>query len=137
MRAVRAVARVFVYGTEDEERVVRALLDVLGRANDPQARGRLTRSKIKGHFGAEILLYEGVAKSPKDLRRVFERLRLAPELVATLAEELQSRLDDDNVLHFRLDKQEAVDGRLALRTGGDSIQVQVKYATQGAGTPFP
>ncbi|HLE46706.1 MAG TPA: RNA-binding domain-containing protein [Candidatus Thermoplasmatota archaeon] len=138
MRAVRAAARVFVYGTEDEERVVRALLDVLGRANDSEARGKLTRSKIKGHFGTEILLYEGVAKSPKELRRVFDRLRAAPGLVETLRAQFEARLDDDRVLHFRLGKQEAVEGTLVLGTGGDAIQVHVKYAEHAGGAAgFP
>lgn len=138
MRAVRASARVFVYGTEDEERVVGALLDVLGRGHDPAARGRLTRSRIKGHYGTEILLYEGTAKSPKDLRRTFERLRSSAPLVRTLRDEFAARVDEDRVLHFRLDKQDAVDGKLVLGAGGDTIDFEVKYAALGqSSAEFP
>src|SRR5688572_14077140 len=112
MRAVRVVIRGFVYGTEDEERVVASLVRVLGREQEPDAKGKLTRSRMKAHHGGDIVLYEGVVKNPKELRRFFDRLREAPHLPAALRDEFDARLDEDRVLHFRIDKQAAVEGRL-------------------------
>src|SRR5688572_31578654 len=114
VRAVRVSIRTFVYGTEDEERVLNALLWCIGRAEEPAAKGKLTRSRVKAHFGGDIFLYEGVLKNPKDLRRFFDALRATPGIQDTLRDEFEARLDDDRVLHFRLDKQEAVQGRIAI-----------------------
>ena len=127
MRPVRAVLRVFVYGTEDEPRVRSTLLRVAGRTDDEQGRGSLTRSKIKGHYGTDIALFEAVIKRNRDLKEFFARLTEADELITTLRDEFDQRLDEDRTLHFRLDKQAAVLGRLELGLGGDTIQVAVKY----------
>lgn len=134
MRPIRVVARAFVYGTEDEERVVEALLRVLGRPGDAECRGRLTRSRIKGHYGTQILLLEGVQKRSADLRACFQAWRGEPDLVRTLQEEFSARLDEDRVLHFRFDKQAAVQGRLELGREGDTINVEVKYEAHGEAT---
>lgn len=135
MRPIRIVARAFVYGTEDEPRVVAALLRVLGRPDDRELRGRLTRSRIKGHFGTEILLYEGVQKRSADLRACFDSWRDAPGVAETLRDEFQARLDEDLVLHFRFDKQAAVEGRLELGREGDTINLEVKYERHTADSP--
>lgn len=135
MRPIRIVARAFVYGTEDEDRVVAALLRVFGRPADKELRGRLTRSRIKGHFGTEILLYEGVQKRSADLRASFEAWRGASAVPETLREEFQARLDEDLVLHFRFDKQAAVEERLELGREGDTINVEVKYERHTADSP--
>lgn len=148
MRAVRVVARAFVYGTESEERVLAALLRALGRSGDPDARGRLTRTPVKGHFGTEILLLEAILKRPRELGSFFEQLRTEPELIESLRAEFDRRIDEDRVFHFRFDKQAAVQGRLVLGTGGDALNFAIKYdkrrepgtesfpatATRGAGT---
>ena len=127
MRAVRVLMRGFVYGTEDEDRVVTTLLRLLGRDQDAGARSKLTRSRAKAHHGGEILLYEGVLKSPKDLRRFFDALRAESEVFSALRDGFEQRLDEHRVLHFRLDKQEAVEGRYGLGSGGDAFNVEVKY----------
>jgi RNA binding exosome subunit len=127
LKAVRAVVRGFVYGTEDEARVVDALIALVAREGDADARGKLARSRLKAHHGSEIVLYEGVLKAPKELRRFFDRLRAAPSLVETLRSEFEARLDEDRVLHFRVDKQAAVEGSLQLGAGGDSFNVAVKF----------
>lgn len=134
MRPIRIVARSFVYGTEDEARVVDALLFALGRPEDKDLRGRLTRSRIKGHFGTGILLYEGVQKRAADLRACFDAWRGAPDVTSTLQREFEARLDEDLVLHFRFDKQDAVGGRLELGREGDTISVEVKYEQHGPTT---
>jgi RNA binding exosome subunit len=138
MRPVRAVLRVFVYGTEDEPRVRAALLWVTGRKDDADGRGSLTRSKIKGHYGTEIAFYEAVVKRNRELKDLLARWSEADELIETLRDEFQQRLDEDRTLHFRLDKQAAVLGRLEVGTGGDTIQVAVKYEKRSdAETGFP
>ena len=127
MRAVRVLARAFVYGTEDEDRVVESLLRLLQREDGKAERGKLTRNRMKAHHGGEIVLYEGVLKSSKDLRRFFDALRSQPHVAGTLREEFEARLDDHRVLHFRFDKQAAVQGRWELGSGGDAFNVEVKY----------
>lgn len=138
MRPVRAVLRVFVYGTEDEARIRSALLEVTGRQDDEQGRASLTRSRIKGHYGTDIAMLEAVVKRSRELRELFGRLAASDELVQTLREEFQQRMDEDRNLHFRLDKQAAVLRRLELGSGGDTIQVAVKYEKHSEAEPgFP
>ena len=127
MRAVRVLARGFVYGTEDEDRVVDSLLRLLRRDDEPAARGKLTRNRMKAHHGGEIVLYEGVLKSSKELRKFFDSLREETAVHRTLRDEFEARLDHHRVLHFRIDKQAAVQGRLELGSGGDAFNVEVKY----------
>lgn len=127
MRAVRVLARGFVYGTEDEDRVVETLGRLLQREEGSAVRGKLTRNRMKAHHGGEIVLYEGILKSSKDLRRFFDSLRAEESVAKTLRDEFEARLDDHRVLHFRIDKQAAVQGRLELGTGGDAFNFEVKY----------
>lgn len=137
MRPVRAVLRVFVYGTEDEARVRDSLLKIVGRKNDEDGRGSLTRSKIKGHYGTEIVLYEAVVKRNKELKALLKRFADEHELIEPLRDEFGKRLDEDRTLHFRLDKQGAVLERLELSTGGDTIQVALKYEKRSQERGFP
>ncbi len=127
MRAVRVLARGFVYGTEDEDRVVETMLRLLQRSDEQGARGKLTRSRVKAHHGGDILLYEGILKSSKELRRFFDSLREEGNVARILRDEFEARLDDHRVLHFRFDKQAAVQGKLELGSGGDGFNFEVKF----------
>lgn len=126
MRASWIRSRVFVHATEDEDRVRRALLWSLGQGDDPKAAPRVVRMRTKGHYGNEIVVLEaGLERRPdieSGLGHVFGEPRIKHGVLATLSD----RIDDEGVLHLRLDKQAAVQGRLELGPGSDTFSVRIK-----------
>lgn len=119
-------ARAFVHATEDETRVKEALLWLLGQEEVPGAYGHIQRQRSKGHYGNEILLLEASLKKQPDIEAALGRLFAEASLRETVSETLLRRLDEDRVLHVRLDKQAAVERRLVLGEGSDSVVVTVK-----------
>jgi RNA binding exosome subunit len=130
MGDVKLHFRTFVHATEDHERVTQALLWAMAVDEEPEGASRLEPSRVRGHHGNEIRILEAKLGKTKDVTRFVANLRAkAPEVLTTLAAEAPQRLDEDaGVLHFRLDKQRAVDRRFALTGSGDAIQVDVRIA---------
>ncbi len=112
------LARAYCQATEDETRVAEALKVAV--SGGEAAQGRFT-----GQVGNPVLLLSRRLEHADDLRTTWARWAAA-HLPEDLLRDLDGRLDDDGVLHFRLDKQEAAQGRLALHREGDAVDVQVK-----------
>ena len=51
---------------------------------------------------------------------------MTAEVPKSLAADVDARVDEDGILHFRLDKQAAYDGRFVLAKEPDAIDVRVK-----------
>jgi RNA binding exosome subunit len=117
--------RTFVHATEDEQKVSRALVFAMACDDEPEGLSRIDPTDFKGHHGNPTRILEARLGKQKDVRRFFDRLRAVDGLADRLLDELDERLDEDHVFHFRLDKQEAVMGRLALTRSSDAIQVEV------------
>lgn len=111
-------ARAFCQATEVEARVAQALETAVPG-------GVTSRDRVEGQFGNPVILLARRAESAEPIRGIWDRWRDAG-LVSLLSEELTSRLDADAILHFRIDKEAAYQGRLALAAGSDPIDVQVK-----------
>lgn len=102
--------RTFCYETEDPERVKAALRTIL-----PEDIA-LETDETKGHHGDRILVFSARIETADDMRSVLNKLRRVSsfeELLETAAE----RVDDDCAFYFRLDKQLAYTGEVALGTG--------------------
>jgi len=112
------VARAYAQATEEEERVVQALEAAVSG-------GVGSRDTLEGQFGNPVVVLRRRIERSEDLRSTWERWRGAG-LLATLKDDLEERLDDDGVLHFRVDKQSAFGGTLAPARGADPIDIQVK-----------
>ncbi len=108
--------RAFVYATEDREKVIEAMKNIMD--------GQPDVSHAEGAYGdpIEILRIEG--KRDRDVRSVISSL--PAEDRRALLETLEDRTDDDSVFHFRLDKQKAYLGDMRLVSGGDVISVELK-----------
>lgn len=112
------VARAYCQATEDEARVGGALSAAVSG-------GAASQERLDGQFGNPVLVVSRRLERAADLRTTWARwveAKLAPELLR----DLELRVDDDGVLHFRLDKQQAAEGHLLLQRGADAIDVQVK-----------
>jgi RNA binding exosome subunit len=140
--------RTLCNASESEPRVRRAFATAagtVGAAGDGEMPGDdevegalealgLRRERTRGQFGNDIVVLTCRLKKPRDVRAFWERLaRGGPDVVERIREQLGDRLDEDALLHFRLDKQAAFRGRFSLGLGGDTIAVACKPRVYSGG----
>ncbi len=114
----RIEARTYCHATEEEERVAAALAFAV-----PE--GVTSREELEGHFGNSLVrLVRRVEKRPA-IRAVWSSWAAAG-VPSAIARDLEARLDDDGVLHFRFEKQAAFLERLELAHDSDAIDVRLK-----------
>ncbi len=117
---LRAIAQ----ATEVEERVEAAMLFVSGLEEVPA-------SRIEGHFGNPLTIFEVEMSKTRDMKKFLQIMKDAG-MLALLMEEIEPRLDENCVFHFRLDKQKAYAEELALADSKDIIDVSMKVAAYPA-----
>lgn len=131
------ILRVNAHSTEDKSRVRNAL--------DFFLLNSISKSKIRdGNTDdiVEITNVEGYYKNPistlsANITRKqdclafarFVRENMHPQDVELLRSEMPDRLDDEQLFHFRLDKQAAYLNKVKLTSSSDAITVKVKIAT--------
>ncbi len=131
------ILRVNAHSTEDKSRVRNAL--------DFFLLNSISKSKIRdGNTDdiVEITNVEGYYKNPISTLSVnitrkqdclafarFVRENMHPQDVELLRSEMPDRLDDEQLFHFRLDKQAAYLNKVKLTSSSDAITVKVKIAT--------
>jgi len=114
----RIEARTYCHATEEEEKVATALAFAV-----PE--GVASREQLEGHFGNPLVrLTRGVEKRPA-IRAVWSRWATAG-VPSAIARDIEARLDEDGVLHFRFDKQAAFRERLELAVDSDPIDIRLK-----------
>jgi RNA binding exosome subunit len=146
----RVELRCLVNASEDPAKVRRALACACGlyegrfdKASPGETevatmleRACLETSRAEGQFGNPIEILMCRISKARDVRTWWATMaREAGSALDTLAAEVEERLDDELVLHFRLDKQEAYNGRLLLGRGGDTIAVRCKPKVFSGGRP--
>ncbi len=112
------LARTFCQATEEESRVAEALDAAVAGGED-------ARQRVEAEHGNPVVILSRRLGAAGDVRATWQRWSEAG-LVAALRKDLASRLDDDGILHLRIDKQKAFQGMLALANDADAIDVQVK-----------
>ncbi|GAB6147695.1 RNA-binding domain-containing protein [Stetteria hydrogenophila] len=125
---VRSVeARVFVHATEDKDKVLKALLEILPAELRQEV--RVAEERLSGHYGNPItkltLRVEGDAAL-----RVVEYLfsKLSPADRGLLASSIEDRVDRHGTFYLRLSKQEAYQGRIYVYESDDVIRVSIHYS---------
>ncbi len=108
--------RLIVYGTEDEEKVLEALRNILPGAA-PE------REEAEGYHGNPITVLRGRITRRRALREFMESFR---EVFRGRMDELKDRFDDNGNLFLRLDKQEALKGKWQPVEHGDAIHLKIK-----------
>lgn len=114
------------YATEDEERLHDVMMALTGAEDDEGFDVDIS----EGLHGNPIVVIDANLTHNKECERVFSNL--GPEILGTLRDELEQRIDDDCVMYLRLDKQKAVCGTYELSHSGDVISVTAKIATHPA-----
>ena len=111
-------SRTHCHSTEEESRVETALAFAC-----PE--GKSDREALEGHFGNALIRLTRRVGEGKSIRALWDRWSEAG-LPRSLAGEMDARVDEEGILHFRLDKQAAFEERLALAKDPDAIDVRVK-----------
>lgn len=119
--------RVIVHATEDEQRVREALMWAMRLGDDAKDRDRVERNRTRGHWGNEIVVFEGVIKRQRDVDRALDAALGAGDVTPSL----EQRLDEEGTLYLRLDKQAAVLRELKWCQGSDAIQARFRPDTLG------
>ena len=117
---LRAIAQ----ATEMEERVEAAMVFVSGLEE-------VESSRIEGHFGNSLTIFEAELSRARDMKLFLEKLKEA-RILDLLMNEIEQRLDENCVFHFRLDKQKAYVEKLELADSKDIIDVNMKVAAYPA-----
>jgi RNA binding exosome subunit len=117
--------RFFAYATEDLEKVVNAVQNIL--PNDSIEGIAFSRTNLEGHYGNPITLFEAKIKDKETIRVLMENLS---SNLSTLNKEELSRQTEryigEGSLYLRLDKQAAIQGKIRLVTS-DPIRIRVRF----------
>ena len=115
---------VISYATEDEEKVERALRNLM----PPEFDGKVTRQRLKGYYNDPITRILVKVTKRKEANRVMRQIL---SLVSTLDQsrlfdEIEKRTDDTGSLYLRFEKQRALSGAAVLNEY-DPVRVKIKF----------
>lgn len=116
--------RTFVYGTEDEEKVMTAI-GYLFSNSLPE------KSISEDHFGNKIIVLTDKITKKRTNKEIIAFLNdnLSQEDKNIIKEELNRRMDEKGNLFLRFDKQLAYEQILKLTHSGDAIHLRIKIAS--------
>lgn len=109
--------RVFVYATEDREKVIQAV-------KNSGIEGQMRSDIAEGAYGDSIEIMELRSTKESVIKSLFRAMK--KEDIREILRTLEDRIDDENILHFRLDKQSMFENDMQLSHGGDVIAVEIK-----------
>lgn len=118
--------RVFVYGTENEEKV-REAIKILFPNSHPQT------ETIEGYFKNPVLILHdklGKKRETKEFIKILQNLDSSTK--KRVLNELNNKMDDKGNLFLRFDKQRAYRGDLKIIEHGDAVHVKIKIAAYPA-----
>lgn len=124
-RIGRLELEAFVQATEDEAKVVLALSNLAGR----DARPFLEVTRTEGFHKNPLLMLRARFTKEREAGSVLSNLLLSDPFRESLLGGADARLDDDNVFHFRFDKQSACEGILRPHVEGESVKLTMKVLT--------
>ncbi|KYK31088.1 MAG: hypothetical protein AYK23_04205 [Candidatus Proteinoplasmatales archaeon SG8-5] len=124
MNVLYATLRAMARATEDEDRVGEVLRFASGV-------DEVVKTAVKDHFGNRTVVLSVDIRKKRDIRAFLKRLSEA-DILKILADEIEERTDDGCVLHFRLEKQGAFEGRLVLAVSKDVVDCALKAAAYPA-----
>ena len=122
----RITLRTFRRATEEGEKVAKALMFAAGTENPEE----LITTELEGYGGAPLEMMEVEIFRQHAIKRFWNSM--PKEAVGDILEALDKRLDDGQVLHFRLDKEKAYMGKISLASRGAVISVDAKVLSYPA-----
>jgi len=118
--------RVFVYGTENEEKVREAISNLLPSAP-------IEKEITEGYHHNTVVILQGKITKKREIKDFLEKLgTLKPSAKKRILRELENRMDERGNLFLRFDKQRAYLGDLKVVEHGDAIHLKLKIAAYPA-----
>lgn len=117
---LRLNCRVHAYATEDHEKVKKAVENLLKNFSYT-----VKKTRLMGHFGDPITVYEYLIEDEDDVADVFRRVVGVLGMGSVGVEE---KPGGSGKLHVRVDKQKAFNGELAAE---DVDPVKLEFSYQG------
>jgi len=118
--------RTFVYGTENEEKVKKAIKTLF-----PNSLPQLETTE--GYYGNPVLILHDKIEKKRDIKDFIQILNeVEPSDKKRILYKLESKMDDRGNLFLRFDKQKAYLAELKIVEHGDSIHVKIKMAAYPA-----
>ncbi|MCS7133423.1 MAG: RNA-binding domain-containing protein [Candidatus Caldarchaeum sp.] len=115
---LRLICRVHVYATEDPEKVKKAVQNLLSDASYS-----VKKTRLEGHFGDPITVYEYSVEDERDAESIFQRVVSAVGFGSVGVEE---KPRGGGKLHVRVDKQKAFLGELVAEDV-DPVKLEFSY----------
>lgn len=110
--------RAFCHATENPSKVKDALEFLLPG-------GIVQENTTTGHHGNPIVIYEVRSEKKSEVKSFWDRITSSVPK-GPLLEDLENRIDDDCVLHARMDKQKAYLGSIEMVRHEDVVTVMSK-----------
>jgi len=119
--------RVYVHATEDKDKVLEALEELL--PEDVFDEVEILEESYHGHYGNPITVLTIRIRDPKKAEATLDYIlsRLSKGDRAILASSLEDRVDKEGTLYFRLSKQDAYLGRLVVYEADDVVRISVSF----------
>jgi len=118
--------RAFCRATEDLEKVVMALMFAAGTDDKED----VLITELEGYGGSPLKMLEVRLSRQKEILAFWKSL--PEDVLSRLLKELEERVDEEQVLHFRLDKERAYMGDISLISRGAVISVDAKILSYPA-----
>jgi len=124
MKIDRITVSAVVYSTEDPEKVGEAIATFFPFEFE------IAVTNATGHYGNPMKFLEVEVTKKKEIKELWNYLmELLYNQKEILLDTLDDRIDEQGVLHIRLDKQKAYLGEAELVEKGDAIVFKVKIVT--------
>ena len=118
--------RVFVYGTENEEKVKEAVQTLFPNSH-PQT------DTTEGYFKNPVLILHDKITKNREIKELVNVLKQIDDTSKKqLFNELENKMDERRNLFLRFDKQRAYLGDLKIIEHGDAIHVKINVAAYPA-----
>lgn len=111
------------YATEDDVRLKEMMIPLTGEAE-------IDIDISEGIHGNQITVMDCQLTHNKEYDALFRTL--GPGIVESILSDIDTKIDDDCILYFRLDKQKAVTGEYAIAHGGDVVSITCKISSHPA-----
>lgn len=123
MKVKDAEVSVFSYATEDESKVIDAVINVVGREFVESAP---KIQKLTGHYNDPMLsiTFKITDNAEEMLKKLFKRLSTVN--ANRIIEEARERIDSAGNLYLRLDKQKAYLG-IPVLNESDPIRIKIRF----------
>ncbi|MEN6591621.1 MAG: RNA-binding protein [Methanobacterium sp.] len=116
--------RTFVYGTENEEKVKKAVKTLFPNSS-PQ------KEYTEGYWKNPVLILHDKIEKKREIKDFIETLQ-DTSTADKIRKDLDRKMDDKGNLFLRFDKQRAYLDELEIVEHGDSIHVKIKIAAYPA-----